>query len=232
MPAHLSNAGYSILLASAVARELPDLMRYTSPWKVLGRYCLARLLPWQRNRTLLLHALAPGWAQGQLPEQYRQRLGPNLGWEPRNCPEHLDPAEKHRRWAVSRTDYEPSLKQFCIKKEVSQPVDDLVTYCRQEHIELVLVLTPESTAFRGWYGPQAEEQIRVFCAELTRKQGVPVVDARDWLPDEQFMDGHHVMRSGAETFTRRLETEVLRPLVNGRDDLAQAASAARFAHNR
>jgi len=43
--------------------------------------------------------------------------------------------------------------------------------------------------------------------------GLTLVDARTWLPDSDFMDLHHVLASGAERFTKRLEEEVLRPLV-------------------
>ena len=48
---------------------------------------------------------------------------------------------------------------------------------------------------------------------LAREYGVSVVDARAWVPDDGFMDGHHLLPEGATTFTKRLGTEVLQPML-------------------
>jgi hypothetical protein len=80
---------------------------------------------------------------------------------------------------------------------------------------VVLVLTPESREFRSWYAPGSEAQIQAVCARLARDHGTRIVDARTWVPDEDFMDGHHVLPAGAAVFTRRLAREVLTPLVTG-----------------
>ena len=39
------------------------------------------------------------------------------------------------------------------------------------------------------------------------------VDAREWLPDSSFSDGHHMLRPGAELFSDRLNREVIAPWV-------------------
>ena len=78
-----------------------------------------------------------------------------------------------------------------------------------------MVLTPESTDYRSWFPAGSEQQLQDYCAQLRRKHDLWIVDARDWLADDEFMDGHHVMEQGAVTFTRRLEQEVLGKLVSG-----------------
>jgi hypothetical protein len=46
-----------------------------------------------------------------------------------------------------------------------------------------------------------------------REFGVAVVDARRWLADEEFEDGHHPLLAGQRAFTDRLYREVLVALV-------------------
>jgi hypothetical protein len=42
---------------------------------------------------------------------------------------------------------------------------------------------------------------------------VPLIDARDWVDDDGFWDGHHMLPAGAAQFTHRFEREALQPLV-------------------
>ena len=87
--------------------------------------------------------------------------------------------------------------------------------CRDRGIPLVIVLTPEDSQFRSWYGPIGEANLRDYMNTLHREYGAEVTDARAWVPDEHFADPHHVTQSGASIFTERLGREVLRPLVGG-----------------
>ncbi len=41
------------------------------------------------------------------------------------------------------------------------------------------------------------------------------LDARNWVPDPYFADGHHLTPEGADMFTRRLDQEVLQYLGSG-----------------
>jgi hypothetical protein len=72
-------------------------------------------------------------------------------------------------------------------------------------------LTPESSEFRGSYSPAAVRLVDDYCGGLGREYGVPVVDARDWLPDEAFVDSHHVVRTWARPYTERLAREAVVP---------------------
>jgi hypothetical protein len=49
-------------------------------------------------------------------------------------------------------------------------------------------------------------------AELQKEYAVEVIDARCWVADKDFADGHHVLEGGATTFTTRLCAEVQRLL--------------------
>ncbi len=212
IPVWLSREGTGLLAEVAVTPELPFLLRYTTPKRVLRNFFMTRIVPWHRNRTALLEALAPGWA-GEVGPREDPLLAGHLGHDNRAWSWLQDPAFRRRQLEVARRDYGPALKSFQLQEWLTRPVADLVAFCRREQIELVLMLSPESSLFRSWYAPGSETQIQAFFAGLKRQHGVATVDCRHWLPDEAFYDGHHVLERGADTFTRRLEQEVLRPLV-------------------
>ena len=67
---------------------------------------------------------------------------------------------------------------------------------------------PEGTAFRSWYTPEAESVVAKFLAEVCDRHGVRLLDARCWIADEDFWDGHHLLPGGAARFTRRLLDEL------------------------
>jgi hypothetical protein len=50
-------------------------------------------------------------------------------------------------------------------------------------------------------------RLKAFVATLDAE----VIDAREWLPDEQFRDSHHMFTAGAEAFTDRLTRDVIVP---------------------
>jgi hypothetical protein len=89
---------------------------------------------------------------------------------------------------------------------------DLLECCRREEIPVALVITPESTVFRSWYSSSCRVETSDLLAELRAKYGVEVIDATEWLDDEDFTDGHHVAESGARKFTARFLVEVQRIL--------------------
>lgn len=83
-------------------------------------------------------------------------------------------------------------------------VRDMLTQLKARGVRTSLVLSPESSEFHSWYGLGKQEVIAAFAAELAREFDVPLIDAREWLPDAEFADGHHATPAGARTFTDRL----------------------------
>jgi hypothetical protein len=71
---------------------------------------------------------------------------------------------------------------------------------------------PEGSEFRSWYTPAMQAGIDSFLEQLSRAHRVPLIDARTWVPDEDFQDAHHLVAPGADTFTDRLarEAELMR----------------------
>src|SRR5581483_9834485 len=92
---------------------------------------------------------------------------------------------------------------------------EILATCRQEGIAAGLVVLPEARWFRDLYPPAARAEVADYLGRLGRECQVPVIDARDWVADEDFADGYHLRPGGATAFTTRFGADVLRPLLVG-----------------
>jgi hypothetical protein len=216
MPPALSRETTTIAIGSSTIRDLPTLHRHVDRGKLYGRFLLLRLVPWYRNRSALLHCLAPDWILTGEPSEMEQvplrRLGGDLLWLTRT----VVPADRAlMSLKAAQAGYFPLLQQFAIRPGATRAYDELLCECRRAGVRVVLILTPEGETFRSWYPPRALAEIDAWCADMHRRHGVRIVDARRWLAEEDFIDSHHVLLHGARKFTLRLNEEVLRPLVAG-----------------
>ncbi len=90
-------------------------------------------------------------------------------------------------------------------------VRDTLEQCRSAGWKAALVLMPESETWRGWYDPAGLRELDAVVAGIGAEYGVPVFDARTWVPDELTVDGHHLAGPGADLLTERLTREALAP---------------------
>src|SRR5207245_1639456 len=72
---------------------------------------------------------------------------------------------------------------------------------RRERIPAALMLMPEGSAFRGWCPPGMTAGYEAYFRELCRRERLPLVDARTWVGDDGFWDGHHLFPAGAACFS-------------------------------
>jgi hypothetical protein len=76
---------------------------------------------------------------------------------------------------------------------------------------------PEAGDFRAMYSAKALARFDYWVHELSRESGCALRDARRWVPDASFVDGHHLLPGGSATFTDRLADEVIAPALTGKD---------------
>jgi hypothetical protein len=222
----MAHEGASTPVTMSSAADLPVLQRYFSPAKVWGVYLRGRLNPWYSHRLGILRQCAPCWATDAGGED-RIVLGPlggDGGWM---LEDRVDDETRRRRTDAVRAIYLPTLHDYRIDPMTDRALREGLDLCRKEGIECALLVTPESSEYRSWYGADGMASFDRYCGELSEEYGVPVVDARRWLTDDQFCDGHHPLRPGAEAFTERLGREALRPLVEGRLGHGAAACGPR-----
>jgi hypothetical protein len=204
----------------ATLADLPVLLAHTSAGTVLQPYLRARLLPAYQHRQGALQQLAPPLAT-EVSRGDRIRLSPLGGDEEWCALTTVTPAQRDRA-------RRPLLAGVAAWRPLEVERYDratraLLALCRRERIEVALLLTPEDSLVRAHY-PPALRQFEAYVAGLAAENGVAVCDARAWLGEDDFSDGHHALLGGAARFTQRLHAEVLEPLVAGRLRPASPAS--------
>jgi hypothetical protein len=213
LPSMLGISNRSTAANLARADDLIFLSRHMPLYQSCGTYALSRLRPSSHNYVVALDAALPTWI-ARPPEDPALDLGPLGG----SSPLHADPSPDNvRRYTQAvQAQYFPGLQRLRVTGVADQSLRELLELCLDENVQVVLLLTPESSEFRGWYPERTRQLVESYCAGLGQEYGVRVVDARAWLADADFLDAHHALPRGAEVFTRRLADEVLQPLVTGK----------------
>jgi len=197
----------SAVVNKPTLRDWPVLRRYPVKGRTWAFWLQDRLLLWYKYRSGFLAWAAPQWL---LPHA---RWGENL-WDSRSgewrvIGDNVSAAERLRLTNDAWRRYAPSLQHFRIADDADHALRELLDVCRAQRIAVVLFLMPEASVFRGWYPPDALHQLADYLAMLHHDYGVPVIDARRWIADWDFSDGHHLLSWGANVFTRRFAKEVL-----------------------
>ncbi|HEX7448765.1 MAG TPA: DUF1574 family protein [Pirellulales bacterium] len=104
----------------------------------------------------------------------------------------------------AKREYIDLLTNYQLGGPACAALEELLEICHREHIAAALVVMPEGPTFQGWYRPGAWQQVADYVAGLSRRFAIPVVDAHDWMSDEQFVDSHHLLSPAAEQFSARL----------------------------
>ena len=145
--------------------------------------CLARTAPWMNSPRETI-----GWDDSCDVH----------GWEPflLSAP---TVEQRSRASETARKEYEAVLANFKPGGPAFETLRESVALLQRRNIPVRLLLMPESTRFRSWYGPGANERL----LDALRSLDVPMVDARSWVSDGEFLDGHHLLLSGAATFIEK-----------------------------
>jgi hypothetical protein len=216
-PALLSKPGDASLIASehVQASEVPFLRRYGST--VIEQPPLTlrkRLLALLEIRPPLVAALS----SARLPDSLRARSGLDLdshGWQEMFAP---DATKRIQLTEAARNDFStrfgpdlgnPAAPHWDFPGPACEAMKELLALCAEQHIRAALVLMPEGPLFRSWYTAQARRQTDEFIRQLSAEFHLPLLDARDWFSEEEFVDSHHLRGAGARAFTERLGRDSL-----------------------
>jgi uncharacterized protein DUF1574 len=168
-------------------------------------------VPWHNHR----FAILSDWWPKLLPASLQQTWAKSCdetGWVPIFVDE-VSPQTRGELVERVRRQYQPALQNFQLGGPSSVALRQLLEECRCQNLPAALVLLPEAKAYQDFYGPGAWAQVESFLNELHGRFGCPVIDARSWVPDDGLCDSHHLMRQGAERFTRRLARQALPPML-------------------
>jgi hypothetical protein len=195
--------------------DIPYLWPFTNQLRLIGQESLLRLNDVNRTRTSLLRWAAPEFVTRSEAEREPTLypLGGDNKWGRLDVPTDKERAMLHGL-AVAR--FRHRMMTFHVDPKLAAAMTELVAFGQRQGICVLVLLTPENSEYRSWYGPGAEVEVQQCLSELRSQFHVPIVDARTWMPDEKFTDPHHLNGEGAKEFTARLEREVLRPFVAGK----------------
>jgi hypothetical protein len=191
--------------------DLPLLARYSGNTRqVAWAWLHDALVPCFTQRYGILSHLAPGF----IP--YEQRLDwvfrlDQWGWVDNYGARATESVRQRARLSAQR-DYQSTVSRLHPGGLSCQTLRDLLELCAGEKIPAVLLLMPEGPIFRSWYSALARSEVESFLCELHRQYGTPVVNAHEWIGEDDFFDSHHLLASGAEVFSQRL-AKSLSPLV-------------------
>ena len=107
------------------------------------------------------------------------------------------------------------VREFRVTPGREAAIRESVDLCRANGAEVRFLLTPEGPGFRAAYAAGARESFESFVQRFAAELQVEVIDARDWLTDDDFSDSHHPLAGGASKFTARFSREILARWVAG-----------------
>jgi hypothetical protein len=197
----------NVVVYKPTLRDWPLLRRYPVGERTWAFWLSDRALLWYKYRSGFVAWAAPGL----LPSQARwgEHLWDYRGGEWRVVGDSCSFQERRRLTDDARRRYAHSLQHFRIAADADRALRELLELCHKERIAVALFLMPEAQEFRGWYPPEARRRLSDYLAALRRDYNVPSIDARCWIDESEFSDGHHLLRRGAATFTQRFAAELL-----------------------
>src|SRR5262249_24305024 len=88
-----------------------------------------------------------------------------------------------RAWvtAAERRNYTALLDGYHLDQRPAAALDAILKLCRTEGLRAALLVMPEAPGFRSLYSPAAWAQVEALLADLSRRHGVPIINAREWM---------------------------------------------------
>lgn len=128
------------------------------------------------------------------------------GWL-QGIPADADPVRFREALEKNSLYHKSELSDPTITKESIQALDDILAFCKEQHITPFFIMMPEPPEFQALYSPETMQAINTFAADFSRTRGVKIIDARTWVGSDKFLDSLHLLAPGAEQFTKRFVTE-------------------------
>jgi hypothetical protein len=204
-PPSLAGEGAETTLAKTSLRDFAFLADHPMSWLTYACYARDRFLLWTRYRTGLLESLDR--ASISRDNRWDTLWNPASG-EWRIIGRSISPEQLKAETADARRRYQDKLQDLKIATEADHATRELLELCRQRNIRAVLFVMPEASEFRSWYSTATRKRLEKYLGSICSEYDLPLVDARTWIPDTDFWDGHHLLLHGAQAFMQRFDAEV------------------------
>lgn len=123
------------------------------------------------------------------------------GWQP--FP-NVTPERAARQLQIARDSYFNYLQRFRMSVRTLEIMAETIELAKSQGIPVALVVMPEGPTFRSWYPPGVWQQIEKALSDLAKRHDALLINMREALPEEDFMDSHHLLEEGGAKFSRML----------------------------
>jgi hypothetical protein len=197
-------------------KEVALLCPFTdAPGRLKRKWCQSQLVPFWSHRRNLLNRFAPLLVSPSKRIDCHWRDMGSCGCVAMpQLQAGLPPAQADLTKQIREREYSSILAGLKVHSHTDQAIRQLLRLLRDEGIASALMITPEPSYIRRCYSPDACRAIADYLGQLEREFATPVIDARDWVPDEEFFEGIHVIHAGAVTFAKRFERDALPALLS------------------
>jgi hypothetical protein len=191
------------------------LRRFTdTPARLASAWRQAQLVPAYSLRHIVLNRCAPSWVPDKERFDMHWRGMSAYGWVPMCYALALRPDVKAKATQELESQYRPVVEHLCINERSDRAFRQILELCSDRNIATALLIGPESSGLRGWYPPAVRRRLADYLERLRHEFGTPTIRGQDWIPDEEFFEGVHLLHAGASTFARRFEREALPAIVD------------------
>jgi hypothetical protein len=193
--------------------ELPVVERYrgSSSQGLLADWWRAAVVPVYAHRVVILSELLPVLLPVPLRVECCRDMD-DSGWlSLRLGRQYLTPEHRRRTLEGIREQWAPVMCRLATDGQGMRALRELLTLADREGIATAMVLMPEGPVLRSCYPAATWKLVYASLEALGRQFSSPIINARDWVGEEDFKDSHHLLPSGATAFTERLGREVILP---------------------
>lgn len=193
-------------------QDLSAVSRYFSrPDALTYQWLETRAVPWHSYRLNLISHVSPNWVRWQSRKDFLWSQMAGRGWMPYF---HTTVTDEKRTDGLQQAaaQYQPYFVNFQISEMPRRAHRSFMLLAKQHGITVAFYTMPESITFRSWYPADVQSRLQEYYRELETEEQVKVFRSESWLDrEEDFADGHHLMRSGASQFSRRFGHDCLLP---------------------
>lgn len=195
---------------------------FSSPRRALGEWLEAKIAPWFGYRFFIREQILGRQSPIPTLDQVRQ---PMDAWGCRIlCDDPATPEYRAQRWAYAFNMYSRSLEQFKLGAGPARAMHDFLARCQREKLPVAIVVPPVTREFQDLYPQEAKVELDHFLADLVKRYDARLIDASDWMKMEEFDDGHHLLKAGADKYSTRMFGEIQKLLAQTQPAAAQQAT--------
>jgi hypothetical protein len=216
LPAALSRADWVEVMRTESAPRLSaaDLWRLgpylDNPLPLYGRWMLGRANSWSALRWVVIGNLAPEWQPSRLDDPSRRGID-EFGFTPYGYATVSDEQRRRNLEQTAAGGARRNTARIAVSDLTARATRDLVADCRAAGTPVAFFLTPESPEYRSWYTPESRAALAAYARALSGEPGGPVFDAPADYAEDDFADGHHLLRATAARYSRWLADAHLKP---------------------